>query len=56
MIERSVGDRLVEARGVEPLSEEVVSREPTYVVAFPPWVLATTFAARGQNATRNASH
>ena len=44
---------MVEAAGVEPASEAVVSREPTYVVAFTPG-LRPTFASRGQNATRNA--
>jgi hypothetical protein len=45
---------MVEAAGVEPASEGVVSREPTYLVAF---TLAgwPTFAARAENATRNAS-
>ena len=45
---------MVEAAGVEPASEGVVSREPTYVVAFTPG-LRPTFAARAENATRNAS-
>lgn len=45
---------MVEAAGVEPASEGVVSREPTYLVAF---TLGgcPTFAARAENATRNAS-
>jgi len=44
---------LVEAAGVEPASEGVVSIEPTYVVAFTPG-LRPTFASHAQNATRNA--
>ena len=45
---------MVEAAGVEPASEGVVSREPTYLVAFTPGS-CPTFAARAENATRNAS-
>lgn len=45
---------LVEAAGVEPASEEVDSREPTYLVALMR-PRGDTFAARGQNATRNAN-
>jgi len=45
---------MVEAAGVEPASEGVVSREPTYLVAFTPG-MRPTFAARAENATRNAS-
>jgi len=44
---------MVEAAGVEPASEGVVSIEPTYVVAFT-LSSCSTFASRGQNATRNA--
>jgi hypothetical protein len=44
---------MVEAAGVEPASEGVTSREPTYLFAFQR-PLRDTFAARAQNATRNA--
>ncbi len=46
---------LVEAAGVEPASEKVDGKEPTYVVAFRRRSYPATFAARAQNATRNAS-
>ena len=48
---------LVEAAGVEPASENVTGQEPTCVVAFMPWALPRTFAARAQNGqeTRSAS-
>ena len=53
-IEDAWEKELVEAAGVEPASEGVVSIEPTYVVAFTPGG-CPTFAARAENATRNAS-
>ncbi len=46
---------MVEAAGVEPASEKVAGKEPTYLVAFRLRRYPETFAARAQNATRNAS-
>ncbi len=46
--------RVVEARGVEPLSENATGEEPTYLVAFMLWALPHNVRLSRSERTRRA--